>query len=239
MNGDLFEIYVYLSTSPLFGLTLTLAAFQAASWVYRRTGEVALLNPVLVSIVLVGVTLALTGIDYETYFDGAQFVHFLLGPATVALAIPLHRQMAEIRLAAPAVLTALVVGSATAILSAIALGSLLGGQEQTVISLAPKSATAPVAMSLSERFDGLPPLTAVLTVLTGIVGAVGGAALLRALRVRDERVQGFALGVTSHGIATARALQIGPAAGAFASLGFALNAVATPVLLPLIVWAAL
>lgn len=237
MNGSLYEIYVYLAASPLFGLALTLVAYQAATWLYERSGQHPLVNPVLVSVALVGGTLAASGVSYGTYFDGAQFVHFLLGPATVALAVPLHRALPQIRSAALPVLGALAAGSLTAIVSAVAVAGALGASERTIVSIAPKSATAPVAMGLSEQFGGAPPLTAVLAVLTGILGAVGGIALLRLLRVGDPRVQGLALGVTSHGIGTARALQIDATAGAFSSLGFALNAIATPVLLPLVVWA--
>lgn len=234
MNGGFYEIYVYLSASPLLGLTLTLVAFQLANRIYARAGQRQLANPVLVAVGLVGGTLMATGISYEDYFEGAQFVHFLLGPATVALALPLYRGLAQIRRVLVPVLLAVVAGSLAAIASAMGIASALGASERTVISLAPKSATAPVAMSVSEQLGGLPPLTAVAAVITGIVGAVAGIGLLRVLRLDDPRAQGLAMGVTSHGIGTARALQMSTTAGAFSSLGFALNAIATSALLPVV-----
>ncbi len=234
MSTDLHEIWVYLSATPLFGLTLTLVAYQVAASLHRRSGGRALLNPVLLAVLLTSAVLALTGTDYQTYFEGAQFVHFLLGPATVALAVPLHRQLPQIRQAALPLLTAVVLGSVTAIVTAVALPRLLGAADQTVLSLAPKSATAPVAMSVSEQLGGAPSLTAVFAILTGITGAICGTAVLDLVRVRDRRARGLAVGVTAHGIGTARKMQISPVSGAFAGLGLALNAVATALLVPLL-----
>jgi len=228
------NVFVYLESSPLFSLTVTLVAFQLATWVYKRAGEMALLHPVLVSIAVLGAMLQVTGTTYATYFDGAQFIHFLLGPATVALAVPLHRQVDRVRAALRPILIAVVVGALAAIASATLLAASLGATHQTIVSLAPKSATAPVAMELSRQLGGLPSLTAALTVLTGITGAVIGHAVTKAVRARDPRAAGLAFGVASHGIGTARALQISDTAGAFSALGFALNAIATSALLPVL-----
>lgn len=234
MNGDLYQVWVYLATTPLLGLTLTLVAYLAATWLARRGGERPLLNPVLLAVAIVALVLWATRTDYRTYFSGAQFVHFLLGPATVALAVPLHRAVAQIRQVAGPVLVAVGVGSLTAILSAAGIGWALGASERTIVSLAPKSATAPVAMSLSEQLGGLPSLTAALAVLTGITGALLGRFVLDLARVRDRRASGLGVGVASHGIGTARALQDNPTAGAFAGLGFALNAITTAILVPVV-----
>ncbi len=234
MNSDLYSVWVYLAATPLFGLTLTLVSYTAGSWLHRRSGSRALLNPVLLAVVITSAVLAVTGIDYRTYFDGAQFVHFLLGPATVALAVPLHRQLPQIRQAALPLLTAVGVGSLTAIVTAVAIPEALGAADQTVVSLAPKSATAPVAMGVSEQLGGVPSLTAVFTILTGITGAVCGGAVLNFVRVRDRRARGLAVGVVAHGIGTARKMQVHPTSGAFAGLGLALNAITTSVLVPLL-----
>ena len=233
MNGDLYPIWVYLAETPLIGLTVTLLAYLGGTWIYRRSGQHPLLNPVLLAVSMVAVLLWVTGTSYRTYFDGAQFIHFLLGPATVALAVPLHRELARIRRVAVPVLAAVMLGSMTAIVSAAGIALALGASRETAISLAPKSATAPVAMSLSEQLGGAPSLTAVLTVLTGITGALVGRAVLNVVRIGDWRARGLGFGVAAHGIATARALQVNPVAGAFSGLGFALNAIATAVLLPL------
>ncbi|PLX37787.1 MAG: hypothetical protein C0606_05825 [Hyphomicrobiales bacterium] len=232
--GDLRDIWVYLSASPLLHLTLTLVAFQAGFWLYRKGKLNPLLNPVLIAVLIIVATLFATGTSYETYFDGAQFVHFLLGPATVALAIPLYRQFNKVRRSALALLTSIIAGSLTAAISAVGIGYFLGASKDTLISLAPKSVTAPVAMGISAQFGGLPSLTAVLVILTGILGAMIGPGLLNLLRIRDWGARGVAIGTASHGIGTARALQVSEVAGAFSGLAMGLNALATAILLPLL-----
>ncbi|MFM1892297.1 MAG: hypothetical protein RLZ44_1374 [Pseudomonadota bacterium] len=234
MNPELRDIWVYLSTSPLLHLTLTLLAYLGGRWLHRRGGQLALLNPVLLAVVCLVTLLWVTDTPYARYFEGAQFVHFLLGPATVALAIPLYRQLHAVRRSLPGLLAAITVGSVTASVSAVLIGRLAGTGETVLLSLAPKSATAPVAMGITERLGGLPSLTAVLVILTGILGAMLGPWLLRHVGITDPRAQGLALGTTSHGIGTARAVQIGETAAAFSGLGMGLNALATAVLLPLL-----
>lgn len=233
MNG-LRDVWVYLSASPLLHLTMTLVAFQAGSWIYDKANRNPLLNPVLLSVIAVVTMLVITGTAYHDYFEGAQFVHFLLGPATVALAIPLYRQFDKVRASALAILSSILAGSLTAILTALAIGSLLGGSTDTLLSLAPKSVTAPVAMGISEQLGGLPSLTAVLVILTGIAGAMLGPVVLDMIGVKDWAARGLAMGTASHGIATARALQVSEVAGAFSGLAMGLNALATAILLPLI-----
>lgn len=233
MTPRLSEIWVYLSASPLLWLTATLLAYQLAYFLFRRSGGHPLANPVAVAVLIIVLTLTLTGTPYQTYFDGAQFVHFLLGPATVALAVPLHAQRERLKRMLLPLALALLAGSATAAASAMALAAWLGGSGPTILSLAPKSVTAPIAMAIAERIGGLASLTAVLVVGTGIIGAVLGPPLLRVLGVKDEAVSGFAIGVAAHGIGTARALQISPVAGAFAGLAMGLNGLLTALLLPL------
>jgi len=233
--SDLRDIWVYLAASPLLHLTMTLAAFQAGSWVYERAGRHPILNPVLIAVVLVVAMLLATDTSYADYFAGAQFVHFLLGPATVALAIPLYRQFERVRKSGVAIAVSILTGSLTAIGSALGVGWLMGASRDTLISLAPKSVTAPVAMGISEQLGGLPSLTAVLVILTGIVGAMLGPLVLNLIGVRDWAARGLAMGTASHGIGTARALQVSEVAGAFSGLAMGLNALATAVLLP-VVW---
>jgi len=228
------DIWVYLSASPLLHLTLTLAAFQAGSWAYRRAGMNPLLNPVLLAVILLVAILTATGTGYPTYFEGAQFVHFLLGPATVALAVPLYRQFDRVRRSAVALIASIVTGSAVASVSAIAVAWMLGAGRETIVSIAPKSVTAPVAMGISEQLGGLPSLTAVLVILTGVLGAMLGPPLLNLIGIRDWAARGVAIGTASHGIGTARALQVNELAGAFAGLAMGLNALATALMLPLI-----
>jgi predicted murein hydrolase (TIGR00659 family) len=229
------DIWVYLAETPLLWLTATLLVYQLAFWIYQRSGRFPLLNPVLVAIAGLVALLLATDTPYDTYFAGAQFVHFLLGPATVALAVPLYRQLERLRAMLLPLVGALLVGATTGILSAIGIGQLLGASSVTLRSLAPKSVTTPVAMGIAQQVDGLASLTAVFVILTGIIGAVFGMELLRLLGIRDSSVRGFALGLTSHGIGTARAFQTDDEAGAFAGLAIGLNAIITALLVPLLV----
>lgn len=229
------EIWVYLSTTPLLGLTVTLVAYQAGMWLYRRSGMNPLCNPVLLAILALVALLSLTGTKYETYFQGAQFVHFLLGPATVALAVPLYRQWDSLRRSWLSISAALLVGSITAIGTAVGIAWICGGSPSVLLALAPKSVTAPIAMGIAEKIGGLPSLTAVLVILTGITGAVFGGWVLDLVKVRDWRARGLAIGTASHGIGTARALQLNDIAGAYAGLAMGLNGLATAILLPLLV----
>jgi putative effector of murein hydrolase len=161
-------------------------------------------------------------------------VHFLLGPATVALAVPLYRNFALVRQNLLPMAAALVVGALVAIVSAVVVAAALGAPRVVLVSLAPKSVTAAVAMAVSERAGGLPSLTAALVILTGVIGAVVVTPLMNALRIRDYAARGFAAGLASHGIGTARAFTVDPVAGVFAGVAMGLNAVATPIMVPLI-----
>ena len=228
------RLWVYLQTAPLFWLTATLAAFFVADAVARRAGRNPIVNPVLIAVALVAVLLKISGTDYQTYFNGAQFVHFLLGPATVALGVPLYRNLEMVGRNLLPMLAALVVGAAVAIVSAVGVAKALGAPKTVLISLAPKSVTAGVAMAVSESLGGLPPLTAALVIATGIFGAIVVTPMMNALRIRDYAARGFAAGLASHGIGTARAFSVDPVAGVFAGIAMGLNAVATPVLAPLI-----
>ncbi|MBK0400037.1 LrgB family protein [Limibaculum sp. M0105] len=234
MTEGMRDVWVYLAREPLVHLTLTLAAFQLGSWIYRRGGMNPLLNPVLIAVALTVGGLVLTGTSYDAYFEGAQFVHFLLGPATVALAIPLYRQVEKVRRSALALGASIVAGALAASASAVGIAWSLGASRDALISVAPKSVTAPVAMGITESLGGLPSLTAVLVILTGIVGAMLGPWVLTLVGVRDWRARGLAIGTASHGIGTARALQVNEVAGAFAGLAMGLNALATALLLPLL-----
>jgi predicted murein hydrolase (TIGR00659 family) len=226
------DIWVYLAQGPLLWLALTLLAYVAGDWLYQRANRHPLLNPVLLAVMALVAVLALTQTSYPTYFEGAQFVHFLLGPATVALAVPLYYNFARLRRLWLPLAAGLLAGALTAAVSAIAIAWALGASPQTLLALAPKSVTAPVAMGITEKLGGPPSLTAILVVSTGILGAVLGPLTLNRLRVRDATIRGFAIGTASHGIGTARAFQESETAGAFAGLAMGLNTLATSLLLP-------
>lgn len=230
----LHEIWVYLAASPLLGLTLTLLSYQFACTLYQRSGRHPLANPVLVAVACLGSLLWLSGTSYETYFAGAQFVHFLLGPATVALAVPLYTHFRQVRRLLGPIVLGLLAGSSVAIVSAVLIARALGASAATQASLAPKSVTTPIAMGIAEKIGGLPSLTAVLVIFTGIIGAVIGPWLLQRFGSKDAASSGFAIGIAAHGIGTARAFQLDEQSGAFAALAMGLNGLFTAALLPAI-----
>jgi predicted murein hydrolase (TIGR00659 family) len=234
MSGRLAEFWVYLSATPLLGLTVTLLAYQAAYWLYARAGMNPLANPVALSVAMLVALLWFTDTAYPVYFEGAQFVHFLLGPATVALAVPLYANLDTLKKNLLPLGGALLAGSMTAAVSAVGIGWLLGASRETLLSMAPKSVTTPIAMGIAEKLGGLPSLTAVLVVATGVTGAVLARGTLNLLRIEDHAVRGFAVGVAAHGIGTARAFQVSETMGAFAGLAMGLNGLATAFLFPLL-----
>ena len=234
MKAEFFQIWVFLAQSPLLWLTITVLVYLGALALYRRSGLNPLVNPVLVSVAAIVSVLLLTRTPYPQYFEGAKFVHFLIGPATVALAIPLYNQLARLKRMAWPVGVALLSGCLTAIVSAVGIGWLLGASPETLRSLAPKSSTMPIAMGVAERIGGLPSLAAVAVAVTGISGAIMARSLFNLLKIQDPAVRGFAVGVASHAIGTARALQVHEQAGAFSALAMALNGIATALLVPLL-----
>ncbi|WP_112311680.1 LrgB family protein [Pseudogemmobacter bohemicus] len=228
------DIWSYLARDPLLWLAMTVAAYAMGLVLFNRTGRVPVLNPAMMAMALLALVLLATGTSFETYFEGAQFVHFLLGPATVCLALPLYDNLDRVRRAALPILVALFAGSVTAILTALAIAHAFGTGPDLLAALAPKSATAAVALGIAEQSGGSPTLAALMVFLTGLCGAACATPLLNALRIRDWRARGFATGLAAHGFGTARAFNVNPTAGAFAGLGMGLNALMTAVLAPLL-----
>ncbi len=233
MSDNPFSLWVYLSQTPLLWLTVTLLVYAIADTISLATHRHPLANPVLHSIWIVGVFLKVTGTSYATYFGGAQFIHFLLGPATVALAVPLYENRKVVMSAILPMLAALVVGCLTAIVSVVVFAEIAGLPRDIVLALAPKSVTAGVAMGISETLGANPAITAVATVLTGIMGAIVVTPMMNAMGITDFRARGFAAGLASHGIGTARAFQVDEVAGVFAGIAMGLNAIVTSLLVPL------
>ncbi len=228
------ELWVYLSTSPLLWLTVTLAAYVIADRVSQAFQRHPLANPVVIAIALVIASLQVSATPFETYFEGAQFVHFLLGPATVALAIPLVENWERVKRSAVPIALALVAGSLTAVTTAVGTAALLGAPPRILASIAGKSVTTPIAMGIAEQLGGIPSLTAVLVICTGVLGAILVTPLMNALGIKDYAARGFAAGVGAHGIGTARAFQVNELAGTFAGLAMGLNGILTALLVPLL-----
>jgi predicted murein hydrolase (TIGR00659 family) len=229
------DIWVYLTDSPLWWLTATVLAYAVGDWAFRASGRKTFVNPVLIAMLLLGAVLLATGTTYEVYFDGAQFVHFLLGPATVALSVPLYTNRRVILRTVLPMLAALVAGGLAAMLTGLGVGWALGLRGEVLLSLAPKSATSPIAIGVAEAIGAIPSLTAALVILTGITGAVVVTPLFDALGVTDYRARGFAAGNSASGIGTARAFQVDPTAGAFAGIAMGLNALFTALAVPVVV----
>jgi len=229
------QLWVYLSSTPLFGLTATLVTYVLAQLFYERVGRAPWANPVLWSVLAIGTVLVATRTAYQAYFAGAQFIHVLLGPAVVALAWPLWVRRAEVRRRGVALTIAALAGGTAAAGSAVLAARWLDLPLDVVRSLAPKSVTAPVAMGIAERIGGVPALAAVFAVLTGMVGALSAKYLFDALGVVSWAVRGFALGTTSHGIGAARAIQVHEDAGAYAGIALGLQVLLMSILLPLVI----
>ncbi len=230
----LFHLWVYLETTPLLGLAATLLVFRGAMEVARLARGHALANPVLIAIVVLSCLLLATGTPYSAYFQGAQYVHFLLGPATVALALPMYANLARIRRSAHAIVPAIIAGSVVAAASAMLLARLLGAPREIVLSLAPKSVTTPIAMGVAEQIGGNPSLAAIFVLITGLTAGVLIGPVMKLVRVKDWRAQGLAAGTAGHGLATARMLLLSETAGAFGGLAIGLNGIITAILVPLL-----
>lgn len=232
------ELWIYLSATPLFGLTATLVVYLLANAAYTRLGSAPWANPVLWSVVTLASGLLATGVDYPTYFAGAQFIHFLLGPAVVALAWPLWQRRAELRARSGRLVLVSLLGGVAAAGSAVTLGWAVGLPHDVVLSLAPKSVTAPVAMGIAEKIGGIPALSAVFAVLTGMIGALSAKYVFDALRIATDgtgyAARGFSLGTAAHGIGAARALHVDADAGAYAGLALGMQVVLSALLMPLV-----
>lgn len=228
------EAWEWLRTSPLLGIFLTLLGYRVGLEAQRLSRGNALAQPVLVAMVVIGGALWLLDLEYDEYLTGAGIIAFFLGPATVALAVPLHRQAHHLRHLLLPMLVAIPVGAVVSIVTGVYLVRWLGGGEVLERTMAPKAATTPVSIAVSEAVGGLPPLTAVLAIVVGVVGAVAGPGVLTLLRVHDRRARGIAIGAVSHGVGTSRALRDHPAEGAFSGLSMGLTALATSLLVAVI-----
>lgn len=226
-------MWTELLGTPLFGVTLTLVVYLLAQNLYRRIGSVWA-NPVLVSIVTIIMLLKMTGIEHRDYARGGDILLFLLGPSVVALAVPLYQRRKEIWQRKRPIMIGIFAGSLVSIISACGLAWILGGSREIILSLAPKSVTTPIAISIVEKIGGVAPLTAALVVLTGCLGAICGPEFCRLIGVTSPVATGLAVGTAAHGIGTARMFEVDRLAGAVAGLAIGLNGLMTTFLLPVL-----
>jgi putative effector of murein hydrolase len=229
---ELREIWVYLTGSPLLSLILTLVAYQIGLMVYERSHKNPFANPVAIAILLVIGTISALDMPYPQYFAGAQFIHFLLGTATVALAVPIYRGWHLLRDKMRPLALSLLCGGGVSMASAVGLGYGLGLPQELILPFYAKSVTAPIAMGVAEHLGASPTLTAVYAVTTGILGAIMARYVLDFLKMDEWWPRGFAIGVAAHGIGTSRAFSVHPLAGAFASMGMGLHGMIGAILIP-------
>jgi predicted murein hydrolase (TIGR00659 family) len=226
---------ISLISGPIFWLPVTLVICAASTALYRRCNKIPLLNPTLLTIAGIAPILMISAVPYQKYFEAVAVLHYLLGTAVVALALPLYNNLKRLPGRCLSMALALIAGSLASILVGLAIATFAGASAFAILSLAPKSATAAVSMEIARLIGGVPAITGVLTILTGITGAIAGPYVLDLAQIRTPEARGFALGIASHGIATARAFSEGEIAGSFAGLGMALNAVLTAMVVPLVV----
>lgn len=226
--------HVWFAGEGMLWLCVTLAAYLGARWLQEKLKGHPAANPVFIAAAPIIALLVLSDVSYADYSRGGAILLWLLGPATVGLAVPLYLNFAEVRSALVPMVVALVIGSSAAVLSAVLIGYAMGADIETIRSLAPKSVTTPIAMGIASEIGGIPALTAAFVIITGGIGAIFGSALFNMVRVRDERARGFAMGIAAHGMGTARAFQVSWQAGTFSGVAMALNGIVTAIVLPLL-----
>ena len=227
-------LWTPLSTTPLLWLVVTLAAYVIGRIVQFLFKGSPYASPVLIAMVLVGAVVLLTRTSYDTYFAGAQFINFLLGPVTVALAVPLAENFALVWRNLTSISLALLAGCLTSVITGVGLVLALGGTRDVALSMAPKAVTTPIAMAVSREIGGVPALTAALAILGGIVAAIIGRQMLRQFEIDDLRAHGLAAGVAGSGVAAAQIAAIDEVGAAFAALGIGLNWLLTAILVPVL-----
>jgi putative effector of murein hydrolase len=228
------EIWVYLSGDPLFALIITLTTYQLGYLIYVRAKRHPLANPVAICVLLTSIIISMLNMPYEKYFEGAQFIHFLLGTATVALAVPIYNGFKRMRGKIFHMWIALTAGSTVSIASAVGISKLMGASDNIIGSMYAKSVTAPIAMGIAERINVSPTLTAVFTVITGMLGAMLAPYILNALKINQWWIRGTAIGVGAHGLGITRAFSVNEEAGIYASMAMGLNGVISAIGLPIV-----
>jgi putative effector of murein hydrolase len=228
------EIWVYLSGDPLFALIITLATYQLGYMLYVRAKRNPLMNPVAICVLLTTIIIHMLNMPYEKYFEGAQFIHFLLGTATVALAIPIYNGFKRMKGKIFHMWVALTAGSTVSIVSAVGITTLMGASDNIIGSMYAKSVTAPIAMGIAERINVSPTLTAVFTVITGMLGAILAPYILNGLKINQWWIRGTAIGVGAHGLGITRAFSVNEEAGIYASMAMGLNGVISAIGLPIV-----
>ena len=234
-KNNFYELWIYLQSEPLCWLTLTIGAYLIGDYIYKNFNLFPLFNPVAITIIIISSILICFDIKYERYFSGAQFIHFLLGPVTVSLAIPIYKKWPLIKSYFFPIIFSLLLGCSFAIISTYLITNIFITDKELILSLLPKNVTAPIAMGISKIIGGIPSITAIITIITGIIGASFGTFILDILKIKNLPARGFGIGLASHGIGTARAMSKNKDAGVFSALAMGLSGIATSLLVPIFV----
>lgn len=224
-----------LLNSPTFGIILSILAYEIGLWIYRKS-RIPLLNPLLISIGLVIGVLLISGIGYDTYNKGGAYISFFLTPATVILAVPLYKQLDNLKANLLPILAGIVTGSMVALTSVCLMVRLLGVPRELGLSLVPKSVTTPIGLEISKQLGGIPPVTVVAIIVTGIMGAVMAPSICRVFGITDNIARGISIGTSSHALGTTKALEMGETEGAMSGLAIGVAGLLTVFLAPLAVW---
>lgn len=222
-----------IMSNPIILLAITFGIYYVARQIQKWTGWVVL-NPILITIVALIALLQLTGISYETYEQGGQYIDFWLKPAIVALGVPLYQNLGQIRRQLLPILMSQLVGCLVGLVSVTLIASALGASHEVIVSLAPKSVTTPIAMEVCKTSGGIPSLTAAIVVIVGLFGAIFGFKILEVWHVHNPFSQGISMGTAAHAVGTSRAMEKGEIYGAYSSLGLILNGVLTALLTPFV-----
>lgn len=219
--------------SPIFVIAFTFLVYFIAQKLQQKT-RMIILNPILVSIILIIVFLSIFRIKYEVYHEGSRLIDFFLKPAVVALGVPLYQQLEKIRKQTIHIVASELAGCVAGIVSVVLIAKAMGASREIILSLAPKSVTTPIAIEVSRTIGGIPPLTASVVIVVGIFGSIYGYAIMKWARVHNPVSQGLSMGTAAHAVGTSKSMEISPTFGAFSSLGLIMNGILTSVLTPYI-----
>lgn len=217
--------------TPMFGILLTLLAFEVGLWIQKKTKSL-FLNPLFIAIVIVILFLLLTGIDLETYQLGGDIINLFLGPATVVLAIPLYQQLQNLKRYAFPIIIGIVIGVLAGFAATLACALLMKFDTQMIASLLPKSITTPIGIELSTQLGGIPSITVLTILITGLFGAIGADIIFRIFRIDHPIAKGIAIGTSAHALGTTKALKMGHVEGAMSSLAIGVAGILSVFLIP-------
>jgi predicted murein hydrolase (TIGR00659 family) len=216
----------FIQNSTFFGVFLSIGAYELGV-LLKKKWKIAIFNPLLISIILIIVILLVGHIDYEVYNQGAQYITYLLTPATVALAVPLYEQLQPLKDNWKAILLGILSGALTSAVCVLVLSMLFGFTHEQYVTLLPKSITTAIGMGLSEELGGIVPITVAVIVLTGVIGNMFAEQICRLFRITEPVAKGIGIGSASHAMGTAKAMEIGEVEGAMSSLSIAVSGIIT------------